>query len=133
MVVGALHHDDRREKARDVQQDVRLRRGLATPVLGPVYAVQHELDRRRVNGVDGLLESVEKPFGPAALVERLAVDRDVPRLKCGLHRPEQFLRHCRRTRPVRVRERIAVWWRDAAHVPELLLVHRADVARLVQA
>ena len=133
VVVGAFHHDDRRKKARDVQQDVCLRRGLATPVLGPVYAVQHELDRRRVDGVDGLPESVEKPFGPAALVERLAVNRDVVSLKRGLHRPEQLLRHRRRTSPVRVRERVAVWWRDVAHVPELLLVHRTDIARLVQA
>ena len=102
-------------------------------MLGPVYAVQHELDRRRVDGVDGLPESVEKPFGPAALVERLAVNRDVVSLKRGLHRPEQLLRHRRRTSPVRVRERVAVRWRDVAHVPELLLVHRTDIARLVQA
>ena len=51
-------------------------------MLCPVDAVQRELDRRRVDGVDRLLEAVKKPGRPATRIERLAVDRDVVRMAC---------------------------------------------------
>ena len=102
-----------RQKTLQIQPQVALGRSLASPMLGPVHARDHQFDRGRVHDVDDSLETARQPeASPAreARLERLQMFQDAPEQLLG-HRRIPMLVGMRkivaagRRRPTQRRER----------------------------
>ena len=97
-----LDQRETRQECLQVQPHVALRGRLAPPVLGPVHAVGHQLDGRRVNHVDHTFEASRKADVLAPHAEGGGLAPQVLQ-----RRPEQLLGHIGVALAVGVRQSIA--------------------------
>lgn len=104
MVGGLLDDGEGRKESLQVQAQMHLRSRLTAAVLGPVHAVGHQSDSRRVDRMDRPLESA----GQAAVAARWPEAR-TQRLKVSQDAPKQLLHHIAVAVLVRVRERVTAW------------------------
>lgn len=128
VVVGTLFdHCKRREEGLQVQTQMQLGRRLAPTVLRPVHAVGNQSDRRRVDAINGLLESARQPL----VTPRRTEARELV-LQMVEHLPEQRLHHVRVAAFVRMRESVAARRSRPAHGQELRTVVAQRVTQIVQ-
>lgn len=104
MVGGLLDDGEGRKESLQVQAQMHLRSRLTAAVLGPVHAVGHQSDGRRVDRMDRPLESA----GQAAVATRWPEAR-TKRLKVSQDAPKQLFHHIAVAVLVRVRERVTTW------------------------
>ena len=104
MVGGLLDDGESRKESLQVQAQMHLRSRLTAAVLGPVHAVGHQSDGRRVDRMDRPLESA----GQAAVAARWPEAR-TKRLKVPQDAPKQLFHHIAVAVLVRVRERVTAW------------------------
>jgi hypothetical protein len=127
VVVGRRVHDgEGRHEALQVEPKMQLRRCFPSPVARPVNAVDHEADRRGVNGVHGALETAR--HAPESLAAK-------PRIRCGevvQDRPEQRLRHLAIAFPIGVRECVLRGGHRIANSQQLCRMILQRVANIVQ-
>lgn len=121
--------DDRksRKESLQVQPQMHLSGGLAAAVLGPVHAIGHQCDSRRINGMDRAFESTGQPVVAARGPEPRA-----ERLKMSENTPKQFLHHVAVAVSVGVRERVAAWCHCPTDRSKLASVVSKAVADIVQ-
>ena len=104
MVGGLLDDGEGRKESLQVQAKMHLRSCLTAAVFGPVHAVGHQSDGRRVDRMDRPLESA----GQAAVAARWPEAR-TKRLKVPQDAPKQLFHHIAVAVLVRVRERVTAW------------------------
>ena len=105
VMMGSFFDDgESRKESLQVQAQMHLSSRLTAAVLGPVHAVGHQSDGRRVDRMDPTLEAA----GQTTVTTGWAKSR-VQRLEMSQDAPEQFLHHVAIAVPVGVRERIAAW------------------------
>lgn len=104
MVGGLLDDGEGRKESLQVQTKMHLRSRLTAAVLGPVHAVGHQCDGRRVDRMDRTLEAA----GQTTVTTGWTKSR-VQRLEMSQDAPKQFLHHVAIAMLVGVRERIATW------------------------
>ena len=106
---------------------MQLGRRLAPTVLRPVHAVGNQSNRRRVDAVNGLLESARQPL----VTPRRTEARELV-LQMLEHLPGQRLHHVRVAAFVRMRESVAARRGRPAHSQELRTVVAQSVTQIVQ-
>ena len=84
VMVGSFFNDGKgRKESLQVQAQMHLRSRLAAAVLGPVHAVGHKSDGRRIDGMDRPLEAAGQTTVTTgwaeARVQRLKVSEDAPK------------------------------------------------------
>ena len=127
MVGGLLDDGESRKESLQVQAKMHLRRRLTTSVLGPVHAVGHQSDSRRIDRMDRPLEAAGQTTiaagWPEPQVQRLEVPEDAPK---------QLFHHVAIAVLIGVRERIAAWCDRAPDRTKLRSVMAKAVANIVQ-
>jgi len=128
VMMGSFFDDgEGREESLQVQAKMHLRRRLTTSVLGPVHAVGHQSDSRRIDRMDRPLEAAGQTTiaagWPEPQVQRLEVPEDAPK---------QLFHHVAIAVLIGVRERIAAWCDRAPDRTKLRSVMAKAVANIVQ-
>lgn len=127
MMGGFLDDGEGRKESLQVQTQMHLRRRLAASVPGPIHAVGHQSNGRRIDRMDRALEAA----GQAAVAARRPEPR-AKRLKVSQNAPKQFLHHVAVAVLVGVRERIAAWRHRAPDCSEFGTEVAKAVADIVQ-
>jgi len=105
---GSVDHGERWQEAVQVETQVHFGGSLAAAVFGPVHAACHQLDDRRIHGVDAHLEAPQQPLALLARGEgRAGV------LAMTEHRPEELLDEKRVALLVGVGEGVPGRWGDS--------------------
>lgn len=128
VMVGSFFDDGKgRKESLQVQAKMHLRSRLAAAVLGPVHAVGHQSDGRRIDRMDRPL----KAAGQTTVTTGWAEPR-VQRLEVSEDTPKQLFHHIAVAVLVGVRERIAAWCDRASDRPKFGPVVSKAVADIVQ-
>ena len=110
-----------------VHAQMALCRRLPAPVLRPVHAVGHQLDRGRIQGVDDLAETAQVAMSNLAFCEARRLIHHV------LHDlPVHGLRHPAVAHPVRMAQIVATRWRCPANRAQRPGIHAQCVADIVE-
>ena len=102
MMGGFFDHGKTRQKRLQVQSQMHLGGGLAAAMFGPVHAVGHQRNGRRIDSMHGPLESP----GQSAVTSRRTKAAKL-RLQVLQRLPEEGLHHIAVAVPVGVRQAIA--------------------------
>jgi hypothetical protein len=128
VMVGSLFDDGKgRKESLQVQAQMHLSSRLAAAVLGPVHAVGHKSDGRRVDRMDRTLEAA----GQTTVTTGWAKSR-VQRLEVPEDAPKQLFHHVAIAMLVGVRERITAWCDCAPDRSKFGSVVSKAVADIVQ-
>ena len=121
------NNSEGRKKSLQVQAQIHLSGGLSVAVLGPVHAVDHQSDSRRVDRMD-------RPFEAAGQTTVTSgwTKAGVQRLEVLENTPKQLFHHVAVAVLVGVRERIAAWCDRAPDRAKLGSVVAQAVANIVQ-
>lgn len=128
VMVGSFFDDGKgRKESLQVQAKMHLRSRLAAAVLGPVHAVGHQSDGRRIDRMDRPL----KAAGQTTVTTGWAEAR-VQRLEVSEDTPKQLFHHIAVAVLVGVRERISAWCDRASDRSKFGPVVAKAVAHIVQ-
>src|SRR5439155_17944754 len=115
-----------RQKTLQVEPQMTLGRRLASPMLGPVHTVGHQLQRGRIHQVDHPLEAEGKPATPATSKTRTEILQVLQSL------PKQLLCHDRVTLPIGIGKRVALGRSSPTNRREGSRVQRQSIANVVE-
>ncbi len=124
---GFLDNGEGRKETLQVQSEVQLGGGLASAMLGPVHAVGHQGDGRRVDRVDGAFEAMRQfavATGRAKPWSKL--------LQVTEHLPEKLLHHVAVPVFVGVGERVAARGHRPADCSQLRRMMTQGVANVIE-